>query len=165
VLRAVKEYQAGQRVGCAPDRGEFLARHADIAAALAECLGGLDFIQAAAPRFQPSADTSLVSAVPTEGQLGDFRLRREVGRGGMGVVYEAEQVSLGRRVVLKEAPRPKVININPGTHNGTTGQGPHFVLGLSYRGVFRRMGGRFSGRVRPAEVGVRAVGCRRWPWA
>jgi eukaryotic-like serine/threonine-protein kinase len=35
------------------------------------------------------------------GKLGDFRLIREIGRGGMGIVYEAEQLSLSRRVALK----------------------------------------------------------------
>ncbi|MHB9078478.1 MAG: WD40 repeat domain-containing serine/threonine protein kinase [Pirellulaceae bacterium] len=42
--------------------------------------------------------------------LGDFRLVREIGRGGMGVVYEAQQLSLRRSVALKVLPFASVLD-------------------------------------------------------
>ncbi|QGJ69956.1 Hypothetical protein PBC10988_16450 [Planctomycetales bacterium 10988] len=43
-------------------------------------------------------------------QLGDFHLLRELGRGGMGIVYEAEQTTLNRRVALKLLPRQSTLD-------------------------------------------------------
>jgi hypothetical protein len=44
-------------------------------------------------------------------QLGDYRLIRPIGQGGMGIVYEAEQVSLGRHVALKLLPRKLLADV------------------------------------------------------
>jgi serine/threonine protein kinase len=101
VIAALEEYLAAAEEGRPPDRRTFLARHEDVAGALAECLEGLAALHGAAPASRRHA----AAAEEAPGRaLGDFRIVREVGRGGMGVVYEAEQLSLGRRVALKVLP-------------------------------------------------------------
>jgi hypothetical protein len=55
-------------------------------------------------------------------QLGDYRIPREIGRGGTGVVYEAEQLSLGRSSrcgVLLSPPGGKAENRPPGNAQGS----------------------------------------------
>ena len=99
VVQALETYLAELASRRTPDRAAFLARHAAIAGPLADCLAGLEMLHRASAR-----PTAPALHPPEAGQLGDFLLIREVGRGGMGVVYEAEQVSLDRRVALKVLP-------------------------------------------------------------
>jgi hypothetical protein len=110
VIQALDDYLVALEEGRKVDRSVFLAEHAGIAEPLAKCLEGLDFVQKLAPELSESNEAQLPDpAVPSadiqpKGPLGDFRIIREIGRGGMGVVYEALQISLGRRVALKVLP-------------------------------------------------------------
>ena len=108
LVEVLDAYMAAAQEGRAPARNELLAQHPELAEDLEACLASLEFIRQASLTSQPrSADSKEVDASEGDagiGDLGDFRLIAEVGRGGMGVVYEAVQRSLNRRVALKVLP-------------------------------------------------------------
>jgi serine/threonine protein kinase/tetratricopeptide (TPR) repeat protein len=84
---------------------ELIAKYPADAAHLRRYLSGLQFFHDAAVSPATPRPTLLNGGGPrTEQVIGDYRLMREIGRGGMGVVYEAEQISLHRRVALKILP-------------------------------------------------------------
>lgn len=109
ILEELEAYGAAVQRGEYPDRGRLLAKHPELAGELAEFLDGLELIRQLGPPLdegeQETGDASQITdSLPHPGRLGDFRLVRQIGRGGMGVVYEAEQISLHRRVALKVLP-------------------------------------------------------------
>jgi serine/threonine protein kinase len=100
IAQVLKNYLAELEAGARPDPKEFAARFPELGEELLDHLMNLEFIERAASGLR-STDASTSPPPLVSQTLGDFQIIREVGRGGMGVVYEAVQQSLGRRVALK----------------------------------------------------------------
>jgi eukaryotic-like serine/threonine-protein kinase len=105
----LEEVEAGRT----PDRDAVLAKHPELIAELNAFFANLDHVAELASPWRAGhvdADTTVdpfaARSLPVEegqriGYFGDYELLREIGRGGMGVVYAARQVSLDRVLAVK----------------------------------------------------------------
>jgi serine/threonine protein kinase/tetratricopeptide (TPR) repeat protein len=98
--RLADEYAERLARGEQPCAEEYVQRYPDHADVIRNLFASLRLLRQSGGSPPGRAAGELQAECP----LGDFRLVREVGRGGMGVVYEAVQLSLGRRVALKVLP-------------------------------------------------------------
>jgi serine/threonine protein kinase/WD40 repeat protein len=97
-----KRFRKGER----PTLAEYLEQYPDLADEIRELLPALfELEQVKDDAAEEGVSSAPSSPIPTS--VGDYLILREIGRGGMGVVYEAQQISLGRRVALKLLPQQK----------------------------------------------------------
>ncbi len=105
----VESYLVEMEQGLAPDPEQLIAVHPDLAGPLRTQLEGLRILHQATLELAPAAPKP-PHRPSLRKRLGDYEVVREIGRGGMGVVYEAQQISLNRRVALKLLPFAAVLD-------------------------------------------------------
>ena len=176
VEQLAEEFLAHFRRGERPALSEYMLVHPELAKEIQEVFPALVMMEQAGSHGtrEPGPCQDLLTAdgrIPE--RLGDFRILRKVARGGMGIVYEAEQESLGRHVALKVLPtqmpadpmrlqrfrrearsaaRLHHTNIVPvfevGEHEGTHYYAMQFIQGQGLDEVLRELRCMRSARVR-----------------
>jgi serine/threonine protein kinase/WD40 repeat protein len=114
VLALAEEFLDRYRRGERPPLKEYTDRHPELVAEIRDVFPAMALMENIALAEESIAAQALAGGGPQPPealtQLGDYRIIRQVGHGGMGVVYEAEQVSLGRHVALKVLPRKMLLD-------------------------------------------------------
>jgi len=108
VEELAEDFVARYRRGEQPALSEYTARRPDLSEQIRDLFPALVMMEDVRPVEGEPTDAR--DPAPILDQVGDFRIIREIGRGGMGIVYEAEQVSLGRHVALKVLPASALLD-------------------------------------------------------
>jgi hypothetical protein len=173
----VEELTNRVQAGEAVDVEAYAARHPEHAQAIRELFPALQVLGAMSGSGAPEQKSA--ESLPAAGTLGDYELLEEIGRGGMGVVFRARQISLGRLVAVKvilaadiasaeelgrfrreaetvaRLEHPHVIPIyEAGVHQGH----PYFSMPLMERGSLVGQVAQLSGEPRAAEVVAAVAG-------
>jgi serine/threonine protein kinase/WD40 repeat protein len=96
-----EEFAARHRRGENPSIDDYCNQHPELAEEIQEFFPTLVEMERIKEDVHAVDLPGAVTPLPLIDKIGDFQILREIGHGGMGIVYEADQISLGRRVALK----------------------------------------------------------------
>ena len=109
VEQLAEDFASRLRNGETPSLDEYAAAYPDMKEEIEALFPTIAALEGLRRKKERPADGRASLGAAKLRQLGDFRILREIGRGGMGVVYEAEQESLRRRVAVKVLPKQSLL--------------------------------------------------------